>query len=72
AARVLARRFPRTPPPPREPTAALGRLLDYLFFRPPPGWSADYWRVRSKYGSDHHPLVGWLEPTHRGRTSGTI
>ncbi|HXH06309.1 MAG TPA: endonuclease/exonuclease/phosphatase family protein [Vicinamibacterales bacterium] len=71
AVQVLMRHFPRTPRPPRQPTAALGRLLDYLFFRPPAGWRAEYWRVTSKYGSDHHPLVGWLEP-FGPRVSGAI
>ena len=36
------------------------RVLDYLFFRSP-GRSARYRQIENKYGSDHRPLVGWIE-----------
>jgi endonuclease/exonuclease/phosphatase family metal-dependent hydrolase len=34
--------------------------LDHLLFRLPPGWEAGYGVVANTYGSDHHPLAGWL------------
>ena len=63
----LARAFPSTPDGPREATASAGRVLDYLFFRAPSGWHARLRYARSRYGSDHTPLIGWLE---RGATKG--
>jgi len=41
-------------------TSKNGFLLDYMFFRPPPGWRAHYERASSRYGSDHYPLIGWF------------
>lgn len=38
------------------------RLVDHLFFRTPDGWAANYRIAPASYGSDHRPLVGWLEP----------
>ncbi len=46
----------------RLPVTAPGsrrRVLDYLFFRAPAA-TAEWVRVDAKYGSDHHPLVGWI------------
>jgi endonuclease/exonuclease/phosphatase family metal-dependent hydrolase len=40
-----------------------GLLLDYLLFRAPAGWEMHYERVHDRYGSDHHPLVGWFVRT---------
>ena len=37
------------------------RVLDYLFFRAEPGRRARYRQIPDRYGSDHHPLVGWVE-----------
>jgi len=37
------------------------RALDYLFFRVGAGRRAYYHQLNSKYGSDHRPLVGWVE-----------
>jgi len=34
------------------------RMVDYLFFRLPEGWSGAYGRVDDRYGSDHYPLLG--------------
>jgi len=34
------------------------RVVDYLFFRLPEGWSATYQRIDNRYGSDHYPLLG--------------
>jgi endonuclease/exonuclease/phosphatase (EEP) superfamily protein YafD len=36
-------------------------VLDYLFFRLPTGWRAHVERGPERYGSDHYPLIGWLE-----------
>lgn len=56
--------FPQTPTAPREPTFAgpLGfrRRLDRMFFRLPHGWTGRYERLDGRYGSDHHPLLGWV------------
>jgi endonuclease/exonuclease/phosphatase family metal-dependent hydrolase len=37
------------------------RMVDYLFFRLPEGWSANYRRIDSLYGSDHYPLLGRMQ-----------
>jgi hypothetical protein len=37
------------------------RMVDYLFFRLPKGWSSDYRRIDSLYGSDHYPLLGRVQ-----------
>ena len=34
--------------------------LDYLFFRTPTSTTAHSEVVSKKYGSDHHPLIGWF------------
>jgi endonuclease/exonuclease/phosphatase family metal-dependent hydrolase len=60
AAKDLAHAFPSTPDGPREATAPVG-VLDYLFFRAPSGWQARMTRAGDRYGSDHYPLIGWLE-----------
>jgi endonuclease/exonuclease/phosphatase family metal-dependent hydrolase len=62
AARDLERAFPSTPDGPREATASAGRVLDYLFFRAPAGWLPRMTRAAERYGSDHYPVLGWLEP----------
>ena len=42
--------------------AGLGlRVLDYMFFRAGPSRRARYHQVENLYGSDHRPLVGWVE-----------
>lgn len=40
----------------------LERMVDYLFFRLPGGWTGRYGRVDNRYGSDHYPLLGrvWI------------
>ena len=50
----------------RRGTVRLGRLLpermvDYLFFRLPEDWTANYQRVDKRYGSDHYPLLGRVQ-----------
>jgi endonuclease/exonuclease/phosphatase (EEP) superfamily protein YafD len=37
------------------------RVLDYLFFRTGKDRRAHYRQVENRYGSDHYPLVGWVE-----------
>jgi hypothetical protein len=37
------------------------RVLDYMFFRAGAGQRAHYRQVHRRYGSDHRPLVGWVE-----------
>src|SRR5262249_22092645 len=60
APRTIARFFPDTPTEARSGTFAGGLVLDYMFFRLP-GWRAHFDRVPDKYGSDHCPLIGWLD-----------
>jgi endonuclease/exonuclease/phosphatase (EEP) superfamily protein YafD len=62
AARDLQQAFPATPSGPRKATASAGLVLDYMFFRPPPNWRPRLVRAPERYGSDHYPLLGWLEP----------
>ncbi|MCA1586714.1 MAG: endonuclease/exonuclease/phosphatase family protein [Acidobacteria bacterium] len=45
----------------RDTHSGMGRL-DYLFFRLLPGWTASTTRSSSRYGSDHHPVVGRFMP----------
>jgi endonuclease/exonuclease/phosphatase family metal-dependent hydrolase len=37
------------------------RVLDYMFFRAESGRRAHYRQLANRYGSDHRPLVGWVE-----------
>ena len=37
------------------------RVLDYMFFRAQPGRRAHYRQIANTYGSDHRPLIGWVE-----------
>jgi len=37
------------------------RVLDYLFFRVGANRRAYYRQLQNRYGSDHRPLVGWVE-----------
>ena len=37
------------------------RVLDYMFFRAGANQRARYRQVENRYGSDHRPLVGWVE-----------
>jgi endonuclease/exonuclease/phosphatase family metal-dependent hydrolase len=62
APQALARFFPDTPQEKRPGTFLGGLVLDYMFFRAPSGLRARFDRVPDKYGSDHYPLVGWLNP----------
>jgi endonuclease/exonuclease/phosphatase family metal-dependent hydrolase len=64
----LLSRFPETPPAPDGATFGTGwgyaRRLDHMFFRLPDGWKARQRRVDDRYGSDHHPLLGWVVVGH--------
>jgi endonuclease/exonuclease/phosphatase family metal-dependent hydrolase len=42
------------------------RMVDYLFFRIPKGWTGFYHRVDNLYGSDHYPLLGRVQIGDRG------
>jgi endonuclease/exonuclease/phosphatase family metal-dependent hydrolase len=70
AARVLLELYPSTPD--ELPAGAtythplLRRRLDYLFARVPGGAMTGYSRVGDSYGSDHHPVMGWV---HLPRTA---
>jgi endonuclease/exonuclease/phosphatase family metal-dependent hydrolase len=37
------------------------RVLDYMFFRAGPRQRGRYRQVERRYGSDHRPLVGWID-----------
>ena len=37
------------------------RVLDYMFFRAPQPLRSRYRQLEGRYGSDHRPLVGWVE-----------
>jgi endonuclease/exonuclease/phosphatase family metal-dependent hydrolase len=58
-------------PLPQQPTFINGRVLDYLFFRIPDPAHASYERASHTYGSDHFPLIGWVEPASLPLTSST-
>jgi endonuclease/exonuclease/phosphatase family metal-dependent hydrolase len=56
------RRISDPGPLPVQPTFVNGRVLDYLFFRIPAPARASYQRASHTYGSDHFPLIGWINP----------
>ena len=60
AARRLARMFRATPLSVDRQGLGL-RVLDYMFFRAGANQRARYRQVERRYGSDHRPLVGWIE-----------
>jgi len=60
AVRVLDRITRDTPVSIRRQGLGL-RVLDYLFFRAGEGRRAHYRQLENRYGSDHRPLVGWIE-----------
>ncbi len=60
AARHLARMFRATPLSVDRQGLGL-RVLDYMFFRAGANQRARYRQVERRYGSDHRPLVGWVE-----------
>jgi endonuclease/exonuclease/phosphatase family metal-dependent hydrolase len=60
AARWLSRLFERTPVSPERHGVGL-RVLDYLYFRAAEHRRARYHEAAQRYGSDHRPLIGWIE-----------
>jgi endonuclease/exonuclease/phosphatase family metal-dependent hydrolase len=60
APRFLAQLFAETPVSLRREGLGL-RVLDYMFFRAAKNRTAHYQVVSHDYGSDHRPLVGWIE-----------
>jgi hypothetical protein len=60
AARFLGQIFRATPLSIDRQGVGL-RVLDYMFFRAGPQQRARYRQVEHRYGSDHRPLVGWVE-----------
>jgi endonuclease/exonuclease/phosphatase family metal-dependent hydrolase len=60
AARFLGQLFRATPLSVDRKGLGL-RVLDYMFFRAAPHQRAHYRQVERRYGSDHRPLVGWVE-----------
>ena len=60
AARTLGQLFRATPLSIDRQGLGL-RVLDYMFFRPGANRRAHYRQVENRYGSDHRPLVGWVE-----------
>ncbi len=61
AARFLTQMFRATPLSIDRQGYGL-RVLDYMFFRMGPRQRGRYRQVERRYGSDHRPLVGWVEP----------
>ena len=61
AYRAAADRFPDAVPPDPPPTFRDRLALDHLFFRLPAGWSARSFLGKSRYGSDHYPVVAAVE-----------
>ena len=60
AVRFLAK-LPRATPVSLERQGLGLRVLDYLFFRAGENRRARYRQLSQRYGSDHRPLVGWIE-----------
>jgi endonuclease/exonuclease/phosphatase family metal-dependent hydrolase len=56
---------PETVPEHTFEKGVLRSRLDYMFFRLPDDWSAQYERIGRQYGSDHYPLLAWLRLTPR-------
>ena len=77
AVRVLSTLRRATPASPERHGLGL-RVLDYLFFRAGEDRRAQYRQIPQRYGSDHRPLIGWIEevpilaqPATRGLDVGT-
>ena len=58
---------PETVPEHTFEKGVLRSRLDYMFFRLPDDWSAQYERIGRQYGSDHYPLLAWLRFTARAQ-----
>jgi endonuclease/exonuclease/phosphatase family metal-dependent hydrolase len=60
AFRETSEAFPDTEVVDRRPTFHNLLRLDHVFFRVPDGWKTEFKRGRSRYGSDHWPLVATI------------
>ena len=63
AYRIMRDDFPWPREHQTSPTAlrlGSGRIIDWMFFRGPAGWSFDDARAPRTYGSDHYPVYGWV------------
>ena len=65
AVQILRARFPLPREVDDRPTLQVpllpDRTVDHLFFGIPEGWSAHYEVLQDSYGSDHRPLLGWVD-----------
>ena len=66
AIRLMRSEFPRPVDLPDRGTVSAPAflsdlVLDHLFFRVPEEWSVGYEIVPDMYGSDHRPLIGWID-----------
>jgi hypothetical protein len=61
AFRKLRAHFPQTPDPGEVPTFRRGTMLDYVFLRVPAEWLGQFRTIEDSFGSDHRPLLGWIE-----------
>lgn len=64
AYRIMRDDFPWPRQHQQAPTAmrlGAGRIIDWLFFRGPSGWTFDDARASGTYGSDHYPVYGWVK-----------
>jgi endonuclease/exonuclease/phosphatase family metal-dependent hydrolase len=59
--KAIARDFPDTDASDRQATFMGMLRLDHMFFRLPDRWHGAFKRGRSRYGSDHYPLVGAID-----------
>jgi endonuclease/exonuclease/phosphatase (EEP) superfamily protein YafD len=57
----LRAHFPQTPALGGEPTFRGGRMLDFVFLRVPPVWAGQLQTLSGFFGSDHRPLIGWIQ-----------
>lgn len=60
---TMRRHFPYPREHQMSPTAerlGAGRVIDWVFFRGPDGWTFDDARADRQYGSDHFPVYGWV------------
>ena len=63
AYRIMRDDFPYPRAHQTAPTAhrlGAGRIIDWMFFRGPAGWTFDDARAGETYGSDHYPVYGWV------------
>ncbi|MCC7009723.1 MAG: hypothetical protein IT184_13015 [Acidobacteria bacterium] len=56
----LQRRFPETDPAAGGAMFRGGPRLDFVFFGLPASWQGRVRPLADRFGSDHHPLVGWI------------